>query len=110
MAGIAKMTTALPDLAEAIPWVNDLPAFMVRLIGLAEFLAGVGLIMPGVLQMKPEFIPKAALGLVVIMLLAMIYHIVKGEFNELVLNLVLGMAAAFIVWGRSKKIPIRSKY
>jgi hypothetical protein len=42
--------------------------------------------------------------------LAMPFHLVRGETNEIVINLVLGTLAAFVAWGRMwrLRIPARS--
>lgn len=82
---------------------------MVRFIGISELLGGIGLLFPSILRIKPILTPLAALGLFIVMVLALAYHIYKGENNLLGINLILGAIALFIGWGRYKKVPIQPK-
>ncbi len=50
-------------------------------VGVCEFLGGVGLILPAMTGVKPKLTPFAALGLKLIMILAAVFHIVRGEYN-----------------------------
>lgn len=109
MAGLMKMISAIPDLTETLPWVADFHEGVVRFIGVSEFLGGLGLILPGLLRIRPILTVYAALGLMTIMLLAMIYHLSKGEYNAILFNLLLGGVAAFIAWGRLRKVPFQSR-
>src|SRR5690554_2349376 len=77
MAGLPKATTPLQELSVSMPLVMEAPEALVRFIGISEVLAGIGLILPGVLKIKPILIPWAAVGLVVVMVLAIIYHLAK---------------------------------
>src|SRR5690606_30574691 len=106
IAGWPKVTTPIQELATAMPLAVEAPEALVRFIGISEWLAAIGLILPGVLRIKPILISLAAAGLVVIMLLAIIYHLSKGEVGPSVFNLVLGVLAYFVAWGRYRKAPI----
>jgi hypothetical protein len=60
---------------------------------------------------KPNLTPFAAIGLMLVMILAAIFHIARGEYSFFVpMNLVLGGVAAFIAYGRlmAMKIAARS--
>ncbi len=109
MAGIMKATTPLAELAAKMPWVNTVPSSMVRFIGTSEFLGAVGLILPSVTRVKPNLTPIAGGGLVLVMILASVFHITRGEMGALPVNVVLGGLAAFVAWGRTKKAPIAPK-
>ena len=67
----------------------------------------IGLILPAATKIKPTLTPLAALGLLTIMILAMAFHLSRGEAQALPINMVLGGLAAFVAWGRTKKAPIR---
>jgi hypothetical protein len=41
------------------------------------------------------------------MILAMAFHLSRGEAQVLPINLVLGGLAAFVAWGRTSKVPVR---
>ncbi|HLW19071.1 MAG TPA: DoxX family protein [Cyclobacteriaceae bacterium] len=106
MAGLPKATTPLQELAATMPMAIEYPEALIRFIGISEVLAGIGLVVPGVLKIKTILIPLAALGLAVIMVLAIIFHLSRGEVAPSVLNLVLGLLASFVAWGRYWKAPI----
>jgi hypothetical protein len=40
------------------------------------------------------------------MALASVFHLMRGEFNAIAFNLVLGSAAAFVAWGRYRQAPL----
>lgn len=106
VAGFTKLTLPIPELAVSMNYADDIPESMMRFIGLSELLGGIGLLLPSLLRIKPVLTPLAAAGLATVMLLAIVFHIMRGEFPVVIFNLVLGSVAAFIAWGRFKKAPI----
>ena len=98
MAGIMKSTQPIEELGKSMPWVNEVSAGMVRFVGISELLGGIGLILPALLRIKPILTPLAALGIFIIMILAFLYHIAKGEYEALGFNVILAAAAFFIAW------------
>jgi hypothetical protein len=77
-----------------------LPGWFVRFIGLAELLGGLGLVLPGLVRIRPGLTPLAAAGLVVIMVGAVGYTLVAGQVAGTPLPLVVGLLAAFVAYGR----------
>jgi hypothetical protein len=75
-------------------------------IGVCEFLGGIGLIVPAMTRVKPKLTPFAAFGLTLVMILAAVFHVVRGEYNYLPINLVLGGVTAVIAYGRLLVRPI----
>lgn len=106
MAGFAKLTTPIPILAEELVWPGEFPAAMVRFIGAAELLGAIGVILPAATRIKPMLTPLAAAGLGLVMILAGLFHIVRGEFPAIPLNLFLLALAGFVAWGRTKRVVI----
>jgi putative oxidoreductase len=109
MAGANKLFQSIPELSKMLPWVTQVPAGLVRFIGFSELLGGVGLLLPTILRIKPILTSYAAIGLAVVMLLASIFHISKGEISVIGMNFVFMAMALFVVWGRMKKVPISPK-
>tara|TARA_R110000868_G_scaffold337359_2_gene598236 strand:- start:18135 stop:18542 length:408 start_codon:yes stop_codon:yes gene_type:complete len=109
MAGLMKASQPLEVLAESLPWVTSTPVGLVRFIGISEVLGGLGLLIPSIFRFKPFLTVWAAIGLAVIMVLAAIFHVSRGEFAAIGMNIVLLAFALFIAWGRSKKTPILAK-
>lgn len=108
MAGIMKTTTPIQELALTMPWVNDAEA-LVRFIGIAEIAGALGLLLPSLLRIKPMLTPLAAIGIVIIMVLASIFHLTRGEYPAIGINFVLGAVTALIAYGRAKKAPIAAR-
>ena len=108
-AGAMKLATPVDQLAAQMAWVTHVPAPGVKLIGLAEVLGAIGLILPSVLRFRPRLTPLAASGLALTMLGAVVTHIAIGEPAMTVPPLVLGGLAGVVAWGRSKAHPIAAK-
>ena len=90
-----------------VAWFSAVPQGLFVFIGVCEFLGGIGLILPAMTGVKPKLTPYAAIGLTLVMILAGIFHIVRGESSFFVpVNLVLGGVTAFIAYGRLMAIPI----
>jgi uncharacterized membrane protein YphA (DoxX/SURF4 family) len=107
MAGVMKSTQPVEALVQGgMAWAGQMPLAMVRFIGVSELLGAIGLILPAATKIKPVLTPLAALGLLTIMILAMAFHVSRGEVQATPINIVLGGLAAFIAWGRTKKAPI----
>jgi putative oxidoreductase len=100
-----KLATPLATLSKAIPLAGDAP-LLIRFIGLSEVLGGIGLLLPAALRIKPHLTVLAAIGLAIVMLLALIFHLAKGEVSATGTNIVLGALAVFVAWGRARKVPI----
>ena len=107
--GAMKATQPIAELAVQMVWADDIPEALVRFIGMAEVLGGLGLVLPAATRIKPVLTPLAGVGLLVIMLLAALFHLVRSEFAGIVMNVVLGGLALFVAWGRAKKAPIRPR-
>jgi putative oxidoreductase len=109
MAGAMKLFQPIEELSQVLPWVTSMPVAFVRFIGLSEVLGGLGLILFAILRKQPLFTVYAAIGLSLIMVLASVFHVSRGEFLMIGTNVFLLAIALFIAWGRTKKAPITGK-
>jgi len=109
MSGFTKVAQPIEQLSQMLPWASQVPAGLVRFIGISEVLGGLGLILPALLRIKPQLTVWTALGLVVVMIFASTFHLSRGEGAMIGTNIVLALVAVFIAWGRSKKTPIQPK-
>ena len=87
-------------------YIFAIPPTFRRLIGTAELLAAVGLILPALTGILPVLTPLAAVGLVVLMLSAAIFHIPRREYPNVAFNLILLALAAFVAYGRFVLVPL----
>lgn len=92
-------------LPEMMAWMYDLSPTLHLISGSAEILGGLGLILPGLTRIQPRLTVFAALGLAVVMLFAAVFHIQRGEYTNIVGNLVMASVMAFIAYGRTRLRP-----
>ena len=103
-AGIMKLVLPLEQLAGPVA----LPGWFLRFIGVAETLGGLGLILPGLLRIRPGLTPWAAAGLVVLMIGAVGITLASGGNAWMALIPgVTGLLAAFVAYGRWRLAPLR---
>jgi len=108
MAGFIKITTPMEQLTEmGLTYVNSFGSGMVHFIGISEILGALGLILPAALRIRPVLTPIAAVGITIIMILGTGYHLMNNE--PFIVTVILFVLAAFVAWGRFKKVPIQSK-
>jgi uncharacterized membrane protein YphA (DoxX/SURF4 family) len=100
LAGVMKAFQPKDKLAGRLPWVEDFSQPTVRLIGIVELAAALGLILPAATGIAPILTPLAASGLAVVMVLAAITHGRRKEPSGIGFNAVLFLLAAFVAWGR----------
>ena len=101
--GGIKLVLPLEVLTEGSP----LPGWFVRFLGVAEVLGAIGLILPGLLRIRPGLTPLAAAGLVIIMIGATVLTLAGGEVAPALIPLVVGLLSAFVAYGRWRLAPLR---
>jgi hypothetical protein len=84
----------------------DIPVWFLRFIGVCEVAGALGLILPSVSRIRTGLTPLAAGGLVVIMIGATTLTAAIGQVPAASFPLVVGMAAAFVAYGRTDLAPI----
>jgi uncharacterized membrane protein YphA (DoxX/SURF4 family) len=97
-AGGIKLLLPLPVLLAQMPL--PLPELFVRFIASAEVAGALGLILPGLLRIRPMLTPLAALGLVLDMIGATIYNLISSQIGAAVTTVVLGLICLAIAYGR----------
>ena len=102
-AGGMKLVLPLDELTGPVA----VPGVFLRFIGVCEVLGALGLILPGLLRVRPGLTPLAAAGLMIIMIGATGITLVAGEFVAALISLVVGLLAAFVAYGRWRLAPHR---
>ena len=102
-AGGAKLVLPLDQMAGPVA----LPGWFLRFIGVAEVLGALGLILPGLLRIRPGLTPLAAAGLVIIMIGATVIMWASGMVAVALMNVVVAFLAAFVAYGRWRLAPYR---
>ena len=88
------------QLQPPMAWLAAVPQPLLLFIALCELLGGLGLILPGLTKIQPRLTPIAAALLAVVMVLACGFHLTRGEYPNIGINLVLATLAALIAYGR----------
>lgn len=101
--------TLPPGLPAQMAWMYDLSPGLHFVSGIAEILGGLGLILPAVTRIQTRLVVWAALGLMLVMLGATVYHIPRGETMNSVLTLINAGVMAFIAYGRARKAPLTDR-
>ncbi|MEZ4664822.1 MAG: DoxX family protein [Caldilineaceae bacterium] len=99
--GFAKISQPIDTLSAMMPFVTDVPALLVRLIGVAEMAGAFGMILPGITGIQPRSTVAAAMGLALVMILAAAFHVARGEYSNIGLNGILLVLALLVAWGRA---------
>ena len=99
--GGTKLVLPLEMMTEQMPL--PLPGLFLRFIGVAEMLGAIGLILPGLLGIRPGLTPLAAAGLVIIMIGATVLTLAGFGVAPALIPLVVGLLAAFVAYGRRPK-------
>jgi hypothetical protein len=78
-------------------------------LGYAEVLAAVGLTLPGITRVLPWLVPCAAVGIMIVMISATVFHLVRGELSSAGVTLLLLVVASFVAYMRWKVMPIQPR-
>jgi hypothetical protein len=82
-----------------------MPGAFLRFIGVAEILGALGLILPGLLRLRPGLTPLAAASLVIIMIGATVVSLMTGTVAMALMPFVVLLLTAFVAYGRWKVAP-----
>jgi hypothetical protein len=106
LSGGMKLILPIAELTRQI----SLPGLFVRFIGVAEVMGAAGLILPGLLRIRPGLTPLAAGGLVIIMIGATGLTFAHGGAAQAAMPAIVGILAAWVAYGRAPRaVPISSE-
>jgi hypothetical protein len=96
-----------PDIAAVMN--AELPRAFWVFLGIAEVAAGAGLTLPGITRVLPSLVTWAALGVMVVMVCATVWHLARAEYSSALITLVLLVMATFTAYARWRLLPIRPR-
>jgi len=94
---------------EMLPMPIPLPHVFILFIGTAEVLGAVGLILPGLLRIRPGVTPLAATCLVLLTMCAATYQLLAHQPESAAFALVMGVLAAAVAYGRGRLAPLGTR-
>jgi putative oxidoreductase len=92
--------------AALVEQMSVIPKAFRIFLGVAEVLAAIGLTLPGITRIQPWWISWAAAGLMIVMISATIFHIIRGEISSAITTFILLVMATFVAYKRWKVTPI----
>jgi len=104
-SGATKWVMSLEAMSGPVP----LSLGFLRFIGACEVLGGLGLILPGLLRIRPGLTPLAAAGLIVIMVGAVVITLLGGERAAALVPFVVGLLLVFVAYGRWRLAPLNAR-
>lgn len=107
-SAVVKLFQPVAILAAMWPWAGEVPETFVKISGMIDLLAVPGLTLPALLRIKPLLTPITALCIIVLMVCASVFHIMRGEASQIGINITFAAVAAFITWGRFVKAKIKT--
>ena len=86
-----------------------LPRWFQLFLGVAEILAAVGLTVPGLTRIQPWLVFWAAAGIMIVMICATVFHLMRGEVSSAATTLALLAMATCVAYMRWRVLPIRPR-
>jgi uncharacterized membrane protein YphA (DoxX/SURF4 family) len=105
VAGASKLVMSVEEMTRDVP----LPGAFLRFLGVAELAGAAGLILPGLLGIRPGLTPLAAAGLVIIMIGATVITAATMGLGLALIPAVVGILAAFVAYGRWRQVPLAER-
>ena len=87
----------------------SLPRWFQISLGVAEILATVGLTLPAFTRIQPWLVSGAAAGIMIVMICATVFHVMRGEVSSAITTFVLLAIATFVAYLRWRVLPIRPR-
>jgi hypothetical protein len=97
--------------ADMLEAQSPLPLLLVRFIGTCEVAGALGLLLPGLLRIRPSLTPLAATCLVVLMTSATMLTpiVVSPDPVMTLIPATVGVLAAFVAYARVRLAPLRDR-
>ncbi len=106
VTGIPKLVRKKEQLVTQMGALEDLSLAQIRVIGFAEIVGGVGLILPSLTRILPWLSPLAALGLMLVMIGASVTNFRRKEYPKIVLTSMLLFLSLLVAVGRFWIMPL----
>ena len=95
-----KLFLPIEKLSAMWPWAGEICPVLVRTTGVLDLLAGIGIIIPTIFRIYSKIVTLTAIGIIILMFSASIFHICRGEASQIGINIFIAVLATFVFWGR----------
>lgn len=95
-----KLFLPIEKLSAMWPWTGEISSVLVKATGVLDFLAGIGIIIPAIFRIYSKMISLTAIGIIILMFSASVFHICRGETSQIGINIFIAVLAAFVFLGR----------
>ncbi len=99
-AGLMKATKPVDTMVARRAWAAAYSPRTIKVLGVVEILGALGLILPQLSGIATILTPLAAIGLAIIMVLAIGVHLRRREYPVILFNAILLALSVFVAWGR----------
>ena len=99
----------MPPPEVAVQMNASLPRWFSLFIGVSEVLAAIGLTLPGLTRVMPWLVSWAAVGIMIVMISATFYHLVRNEFGSAAVTFLLLLVATYVAYMRWRVYPIEMR-
>jgi uncharacterized membrane protein YphA (DoxX/SURF4 family) len=82
-----------------------MPRWFQILLGVAEVMAAVGLVLPPLTRVMPWLATWAAVGIMIVMVSATVFHLARSEWSGAAITLLLFAMAAYVAYMRQRVLP-----
>jgi hypothetical protein len=101
-ASYMKLFQSADKLAAMWPWTAN-NQMLVKGTGVIDLLAGIGIVLPTLVHIQPKLAVFTAYSIIALMIAASIFHITRGETNQIGFNIFVMALSVFVAWGRNKQ-------
>lgn len=105
-AGGMKVMRSKEKISAGMAWAKDFAPGQIKLIGTAEILGGLGIVLPGLVNILPWLTPLAGAALFVLMAGAVYTHVRLKETPRAVPAIVLAVVSLAVAVGRFFVLPL----
>ena len=97
----------LSTMQEAISSMGGSSRFFLYGGAVLSFLAGMAIIVPGLIHWWPDLVPATSLACALLLLAGVVFHLISREDPRLYVSLILFLISVFVAYSRWQLVPCR---
>ena len=109
-----RMRLRMPSLRARARALAEFATSLKRLEGIQDVMVnpvlGTALVRYDAAKLTPSLVVAAAVGIMIVLSSATVYHLVRSEFSSALITLVMFVMASYLAYGRWRVLPIRPRH